>query len=71
MILRIKWEVDDGFVCGDRSRILELDTNDYADSDEEWNTLSEEERNNYINDAVQDHFNDKVSWYIKKIDVKE
>lgn len=58
--MNIIWRVDDGFV-NNGPHDLEID-----DEELEWYE-TEEERSDFIAQAVQEDFEQKVTWYIDKI----
>lgn len=52
----VTWQVDDGYV-GTRTKQTEID-------DEELDLLeTDQQREDFIAEAVQDDFNQRVSWY--------
>ena len=59
--MKIKWEVEDGYVGKSGPHYLEID-------DAELEGLSKEEVENYINDSVQEEFEQNVYpvWEIVK-----
>jgi hypothetical protein len=59
----VTWEIEDGFVCGERSRKLTLNF-----TDEEWKDMDAGEKDDVIGDLVQEDFAQRVSWRIKKIE---
>lgn len=64
MKLTIKWEVEDGYVGKSRPQKTIFDTNDYTNDEEEWNSLSEKEKMDYISEAVQEDFDQKIFFSI-------
>ena len=64
MKIVIKWEVDDGYAGKSRPQETKL----YIERDimplEEWNKLTEEEKKEIIREAVQEDFEQKVSFDI-------
>lgn len=63
MKIKITWEVSDGYVGKSRPQYCTFNSEDYMD-EEDWNNLSEEEKEQYINDFVQEEFNNNISWDI-------
>ena len=70
MIINVTWEVDDGYAGGSAPHNLEVNTNDFVNDDDEWNELTEEQKENYIADAVQDDFDNSINWYITSKEVQ-
>ena len=56
--MKVTWQVDDGYVGGSRPHTTEVD--DYELSECE----TEEERQELINDTIQNDFDQKISWSI-------
>ena len=56
--MKIIWQVDDGYVGGNRPHTTEIP------DDELENCETEEERKELISEYIQDDFNNIVSWYI-------
>jgi phage gpG-like protein len=55
--MKVRWQVDDGYAGGSRPQSLNLPDRDFED-------MTEEEKETYINDCVQEDFNNKISWHI-------
>lgn len=53
--MKVCWEAEDGYVGGSRPQSFIID-----DSDLEG--LSSEEIDEYVNDSIQDDFEQKISW---------
>ena len=68
MKIDVTWQVYDGYCGGSRPQHTKIDTSDYMD-DVEWIEQSEEERQKYIEEAVQEDFNQKVCFNIDSVDV--
>lgn len=64
MELNITWGVDDGY-AGSRPQQISFETDDYTD---DWNELSETEKNDIIDDVVDQDFNNKISCYVISVD---
>ena len=60
MKFTIEWQVTDGYSGGARPQTFKFDTDDI----EGWDELSEKEKNDYIQQAVQDDFEQKISFII-------
>jgi len=56
-MMEIKWEVDDGYVGKSRPHFVEVDDDELAECD------TEDERNEVIENAVQDDFEQTVSYF--------
>ena len=56
----VEWQVSDGYSGRARPQTTEFDTDDI----EGWDELSEKEKNRYIRQAVQDDFEQKISFII-------
>jgi hypothetical protein len=64
MKINITWEVEDGYCGKSRPHNTVFDSEDYFKSEEEWNDLSEDEKNEYIHEYVQEEFENRISWCI-------
>ena len=64
MKIRIRWEVEDGYAGKSRPQHTVFDTDDVSADDDEWNSYSEDEKEAIIRDAVQDDFDNKISFVI-------
>ena len=60
-VIRVTWEVDDGYAGGARPQTLEIPA-------EELEGLENEERESMIHNMVQEEFEQRISWYIKRIE---
>lgn len=56
--LKVTWECDDGYACGSRPHTTEIDIEGMI-----W--MDAEERENHIEECVQEDFNYRVSWHTK------
>lgn len=63
MIIKVEWEVEDAYAGKSRPQKTIFDTDHYMDYDE-WYNLSEEEKFNLIDEAVQEDFNTRISYSI-------
>lgn len=61
MKIKITWEIEDGYVGKSRPH-NSIFNSDYYMDDDEWNDLSEENKEIYINEFLQEEFNNKISW---------
>ncbi len=59
--MKIKWEVEDGYVGKSRPQYLEIPDEDLEDMDED-------EKQSYIEDSVKNDFENKVSFTWEIID---
>jgi hypothetical protein len=59
--MKITWEIDDGYIGRSRPHHLEIPDNDMED-------MNDEEKVKYIEEYIQDDFNDKISWSYKIIE---
>lgn len=66
MKINITWEVSDGYVGKSRPQHCTFNSDDYMD-EEDWNDLTEEEKQKYIDDFVQEEFYRNISWAITNI----
>jgi|GEM_PF-2356653 len=70
MKITVHWQVDDGYVG--KSRPQKTVITPYEDlGQEEWEEMTEEERDEYIEQCVQDDFDQKVSFAIDNTDYDE
>ena len=58
--MRVRWEISDGYVGKSRPHYTEI-------PDEEFDGLNEEEKEQLIDDWVEEEFNNKVSFYWKVV----
>ncbi len=54
--IEVKWWVADGYVGKDRPHVLKVDR-------EEWDEMSEDERNNYVYDSALEQIS--IDWEVK------
>lgn len=54
--MKVKWNVDTGYVNREAARVLEIDDEDMEDMDEK-------EREEYINQCIEEDFRQKIHWY--------
>ncbi len=57
----IKWEVEDGYVGGDRPQYVTIEASDFED-------MSEDEIREEINNLVEEEFNQRITWYVDNIE---
>lgn len=55
--MRVTWQVDDGYVGG-RPQYTEIDDEELAEYE------TEEEKEQFISECIQEDFDNKISWYI-------
>lgn len=70
MTIIIKWEVEDGYAGKSRPQETVLDTCDYYE-DNEYEKLTEAEKNELIHEAVQEDFNNKISYGITRVEMED
>ena len=58
--MKVKWQVDDGYVSGSRPQTTKIDDDELAECE------TEEERKELINDYIQNDFEQRISWSIIK-----
>lgn len=63
MKIKVRWQVDDGYAGASRPQHTTFDTEDYCD-DEEWESKSEEEKRQLIEEVVEEDFRNKASFHI-------
>lgn len=56
--MKVKWQVDDGYVSGSRPQTTNVDDDELAECE------TEEERQDLINDSIQNDFEQCISWSI-------
>lgn len=59
--MKIIWQVDDGYVGG-RPQYTTIDDSDLEDFE------TEEEKEQFIQDYIQQEFENRISWYITRRD---
>lgn len=59
-MIEVRWEIEDGYVGKARPQSFKIDMDDMVRSCE-----TAEEAARYIDDALQQDFEDKISWYSK------
>lgn len=59
-----KWEVYDGYVGKSRPQETKFNTDDIMDEDD-WFALSDDEKHEIIEEAVQADYEDKISFEIE------
>lgn len=64
MKLKIKWEVADGYCGKSRPQTLIIETNDYLEDDQPYEEMSDDEKQEFIDERVCDDFKQKVSYAI-------
>lgn len=60
--MKVYWEVEDGYVGKSAPQVTVIDDGDLEDYEEG------EERENFINECVQDDFEQKITFSIKRIE---
>jgi hypothetical protein len=70
MKIKINWEIEDGYIGKSRPQKSIFNSNDYVD-DAEWNELSEQEKENYIDEFMQEEFLNKIIWYERSREIIE
>lgn len=63
----LHWEVEDGYAGRSRPQETEFDSDDVMEQ-QEWDKLSESEKQEFLNDAVQEDYDIEISWYINEIE---
>ena len=58
----VTWEVEDGYCGGSRPHKTKIDNEELEDCE------TEEERNQVIDEIIQNDFEQRISWYILGID---
>ena len=58
--MKVTWQVDDGYISGSRPHTTEIDDDELAECE------TEEERQDLINDSIQNDFEQCISWSIIK-----
>jgi len=61
-MLRVVWEVDDGYAGKSRPQYTEIDESEFEED------MTEQDRQDVIETLVQEDFHNKISWYIKRIE---
>lgn len=64
MKIKITWKVDDGHTGRSRSQSFVFNTGGYID-DEDWKDLSKDEQDDLIYEAVQEEFENNITWKIQ------
>ncbi len=62
--IKIKWEVEDGYVGKSRPQITTIDVEKHIMSEEDWNALNEDEKKEVIEQAVEEDYKQKISFSI-------
>jgi hypothetical protein len=57
--MKVKWEVDDGYVGASRPQVTEVDDDELAECE------TEDEREHLINERIQEDFDERINWYRK------
>lgn len=55
--MEVAWQVDDGYAGGSRPQHTTIDDEDLAACE------TDEEREQLINDSIQEDFEQRISWY--------
>ena len=63
LVIVVSWEVEDGYVGKSRPQTTEVKPYDDMDY-EEWEEMTNEEREAYLDDAVQTDFEYRISYGI-------
>lgn len=70
MILHITWQVADGYAGGSRPQHFDVDTQDWMD-DIEWIEKSDEERDQFIDERIQEELLNRVSGSLISVDIEQ
>jgi len=62
--IKIKWEVEDGYVGKQRPQSTTIDIEKEIMSEEDWNALTKDEKEEIIEQAVEEDFKQKISFSI-------
>ena len=54
--MKVKWNVDTGYVNREPPRVLEIDDEDLED-------MTDEQKEQYINDCIEEDFRNRISWH--------
>lgn len=58
-----RWEVEDGYAGKSRPQETKIDTDDWMDQ-KEWDMLSDKEKREHIDSAVQEDYEQRISYAI-------
>lgn len=61
--ITVTWEICDGYISGDRPQETKIKLSKDLDF-EDWNIMSSEEKRYYIEDCVQEDFENKITYEI-------
>jgi len=61
--IKVKWEVEDGYVGKSRPQSTTIDIEQHMDK-EEWDSMNESEKREFIEGIVQEDFDEKISFGI-------
>jgi hypothetical protein len=64
MLIKTNWEVEDGYAGKSRPYQTIINTRDYM-SDQEWDELTYQEKEEIIDEEIQLDYQSKISYYIK------
>lgn len=68
--ITISWEVEDGYAGGSRPHRVSFDPTNYIDEDETWEEISQERKDEIINDIVETDFEQTISFVIRKVELR-
>jgi len=60
--MRITWEVDDGYAGGSRPQNTDINDDELLDYE------TDEEKEQFINDVIQEEFEQRITWYVTRRD---
>lgn len=63
LVIVVNWEVEDGYMGKSRPQTTEVKPHDDMDF-EDWEEMTNEEREAYLDDAVQTDFENRISYGI-------
>jgi hypothetical protein len=69
MKYKIQWEVNDGYCGGARPQYTKFDSEDWMD-DDEWKSMTEEQKEDAMEEAVQNDFEQLGFSIINKKEIK-
>lgn len=55
--MKVTWEVDDGYAGKSRPQVTEIDDEELAEYE------TEQEKEDFITQCIQDEFEEKITWY--------
>jgi len=54
--MKVKWNVDTGYVNREAARELEIDDEDMVD-------MTDAEKEDYISECIEENFRERIHWY--------